>query len=368
MNLLKRFFQYHDKEIFEKKDFNKPKIISDAINYSSNSELFGNLYEENVIVYRCVNLIAQNIANIKYKLKDKEGNILNDHHMSQLLNKPSKKCDWFMLVNAIVADLLLNGNAYLYRYDDEIIRMNGRNVRVVNDNHGDPYKYVCSSNVEIFADDAKFLHMKLFDPYSPWRGMSPISTIRKSARLYNAITNHNQSILDNGGRVSGALIFDHHLTDDQIRELRERLDSRYTGVDSAGRIMILEGNAQWKEMSVSPKDMDFGKAKMDAAREIALAFGVPPVMLGMHEASSFTYYKEARSNFWKETLLPFAHMILNQMKNWLLQDYEDLQLEYDFSNVPVLSAQQEEHEKHVDGLSFLSEEEKRELCGYKEKI
>ena len=33
-------------------------------------------------------------------------------------------------------------------------------------------------------------------------------------------------------------------------------------------------------MSLSPKDMDFLEAKHAAAREIALAFGVPPMLLG----------------------------------------------------------------------------------------
>ncbi|QEK38054.1 phage portal protein [Candidatus Cytomitobacter indipagum] len=375
MNFLKKFLQSNGKRMnepsqFEKKNFSKPKnVIYDTIaNYTSRESYCGNLYEDNVIVYRCVNLIAQNIANIKYELKDKDGNILKDHEIAKLITRPNDKCDWFMMINATVIDLLLHGNAYLYKYDeDEIIRMNAKNVRIDRNDSGDAEQYACSDECKIDANDKKFLHIKLFNPSSPWKGMSPISSIEKSAMLYNSITNHNQSILNNGGRVSGALVFDNHLTDDQISDLRERLDSRYSGSDSAGRIMILEGGAQWKEMSISPKDMDFSKAKMDSAREIALAFGVPPVMLGMHEASSFTYYREARSNFWKETLFPFASMILSQLKDWLLQNYPDLQLEYDFSSVPVLSAQKEEYEKHVDGLSFLSIEEKRELCGYKGK-
>ena len=33
-------------------------------------------------------------------------------------------------------------------------------------------------------------------------------------------------------------------------------------------------------MSINPKDMDFIEAKNSAAREIALAFGIPPQLLG----------------------------------------------------------------------------------------
>jgi phage portal protein BeeE len=46
--------------------------------------------------------------------------------------------------------------------------------------------------------------------------------------------------------------------------------------------MLLEGGLDWKAMSLSPRDMDFIALKQMAAREIALALGVPPMLLGMH--------------------------------------------------------------------------------------
>jgi len=49
--------------------------------------------------------------------------------------------------------------------------------------------------------------------------------------------------------------------------------SRQSG---AGRPLLLEGGLDWKAMGYSPQDMDFIEAKNGAARDIALAFGVPP--------------------------------------------------------------------------------------------
>jgi phage portal protein BeeE len=43
---------------------------------------------------------------------------------------------------------------------------------------------------------------------------------------------------------------------------------------------VLQGGLDWKPLSLSPKDMDFIAARNGAAREIALAFGVPPMLLG----------------------------------------------------------------------------------------
>jgi hypothetical protein len=45
--------------------------------------------------------------------------------------------------------------------------------------------------------------------------------------------------------------------------------------------MLLEGGLKWQAMSLTPADMDFVGLKAAAAREIALAFGVPPMLLGL---------------------------------------------------------------------------------------
>ena len=52
-------------------------------------------------------------------------------------------------------------------------------------------------------------------------------------------------------------------------------------------------------MSLSPKDMDFIEAKHAAAREIALAFGVPPMLLGIPGDNTYSNYQEANRAFWR---------------------------------------------------------------------
>ena len=52
-------------------------------------------------------------------------------------------------------------------------------------------------------------------------------------------------------------------------------------------------------MSLTPKDMDFLEAKNGAAREIALAFGVPPMLLGIPGDNTYANFKEANAAFWR---------------------------------------------------------------------
>jgi len=59
-------------------------------------------------------------------------------------------------------------------------------------------------------------------------------------------------------------------------------------------------------MSLSPAEMDFIEAKNAAAREIALAFGVPPMLLGIPGDNTYSNYREANLAFWKQTVLPLV--------------------------------------------------------------
>ena len=96
------------------------------------------------------------------------------------------------------------------------------------------------------------------------------------------------------------------LSDDQYERLKRELEDTYQGARNAGRPLLLEGGLDWKPMSLSPKDMDFMEAKHAAAREIALAFGVPPMLLGIPGDNTYSNYREANRAFWRQTVLPLA--------------------------------------------------------------
>ena len=86
---------------------------------------------------------------------------------------------------------------------------------------------------------------------------------------------------------------------DQFERLKRELEQTLSGRGNAGRPLLLEGGLDWKAMSLSPKDMDFLEAKHAAAREIALAFGVPPMLLGIPGDNTYANYQEANRVFWR---------------------------------------------------------------------
>jgi len=122
-------------------------------------------------------------------------------------------------------------------------------------------------------------------------------------------------------------------------------------------------------MGLSPKDMDFIEAKNVAAREIALAFGVPPMLLGIPGDNTYSNYREANMAFWRGTVLPLAGRTARALTKWLAPRYgRGIRLWYDADEVSALSEDRAALWARVAQADFLSEDEKREAVGYGRRI
>jgi HK97 family phage portal protein len=176
-------------------------------------------------------------------------------------------------------------------------------------------------------------------------------------------------MLDNAARPSGALVFagtDNTLTTEQFERLKAELTSTYQGAANAGRPMILEGGLDWKEMGFSPKEMEFIEAKNIAAREVALAFGVPPMLLGIPGDNTYANFAEANRSFWRNTVVPLACRIADAVAAGLsLQASEAVSLKPDLDQVEALAPDRDALWKRVNEATFLTAAEKRQAVGYK---
>jgi HK97 family phage portal protein len=142
------------------------------------------------------------------------------------------------------------------------------------------------------------------------------------------------------------------------------METHHQGARNAGRPMLLEGGLDWKPMGFSPSDMEFQKTKEAAAREIALAFGVPPMLLGIQGDATYSNYQEANRAFYRLTVLPLATRVAQSVGAWLTKfSGEDLTLKPDLDQVPALAAERDAQWARVQAADFLTQAEKRRLLG-----
>jgi len=117
-------------------------------------------------------------------------------------------------------------------------------------------------------------------------------------------------------------------------------------------------------MGFSPSDMEFQKTKESAARDIALAFGVPPMLLGLPGDATYANYQEAHRAFYRLTVLPLAQKVLASLSHWLAAyGGEMVEIAPDLDRIPALSAERDAQWTRVREADFLSVDEKRRLLG-----
>jgi HK97 family phage portal protein len=208
-------------------------------------------------------------------------------------------------------------------------------------------------------------------PLDDHYGLGCLGAAAGAVAIHNAATRWNKALLDNSARPSGALMFDPGdgavLSGEQIDRLRSEMESLFEGTGNAGRPMLLDGGFKWQAMSLSPADMDFVGLKAAAAREIALAFGVPPMLLGLPGDSTYANYKEANRALWRLTILPMMDRILGGLSAALSAWWPGVKLQVDLDLVTALAEDRERLWAQVSGADFLSSNEKREMLGFEVK-
>ena len=331
-------------------------------------------FAKNPVVYRCIRMISEAASSMPFLVRENRVE-LNEHPLLDILSKLNSRQSGPKFMECLYGHLLISGNAYLTKIEvadriREIHILDPCKMRPILDEKGWPkyYEYQTGSQIARYELD-DILHMALFNPSDDINGLSPLSSAHMALDIHNSASGWNKALLDNSARPSGALVYassaGENLTDEQFNRLKGELEEGYTGATKAGRPMVLEGGLDWKAMGYSPRDMDFMQAKNGAAREIALAFGVPPMLLGIPGDNTYSNYQEANRAFWRQTVLPLANKTACDIGNWLASSFEEgLTLLPNLETVDALFADREGKWARFGQAEFLTRNEKREALGY----
>ena len=329
----------------------------------------------NPIGYRAVRMIAEASASIPL-LAYVDAVEVTDHPALALLRHPNPGQPGREFLEMVAGFLLVAGNAYVEKVTidgapREIYALRPDRMKAVASLNGWPEAYEYSVNGQsVRLARERILHLKLFNPLNDLYGLPPLQAAQRSIDTHNAAAGWNKAMLDNSARPSGALVYaagDGHLTKDQFERLKIELETSYQGAANAGRPMVLEGGLDWKQMSYSPTEMQFIEAKNAAAREIALAFGVPPMLLGIPGDNTFANYAEANRVFWRQTVVPLAGRIAEALSGFFAAEFAGLRLAHDLDQVEALAHDRDALWTRINAASFLTEDEKRAAVGYGKK-
>lgn len=347
-------------------------------------------YIKNVIVNYCINLICKNAAKVRFKLRQRhqlgENALILSHPLLDLLNNPNKLQHYHDFMAEVYYYKLIAGNSFILASNFQqpsqktlptelqCLRPDKVDLLIAKNQSLLGYRYRHHTTyTDYFLDPvnstSEILHLKNFNPVDEYYGLSNVEAAMYSIDQHNEASRWNQALLQNGARPSGALIVRNeanggYLSEEQFLRIKQEFGEEYIGANNAGKPLLLEGGLDWKEISLSPKDMDFTTVKANAARDIALAFGIPPQLLGIPGDNTYSNLAEGRLALWEETILPLVEDVMNALNSWLIPMFgEELALFYNKDNISALNTRRESQWARIKDADFLTPEEKRELLG-----
>ncbi|MEM6603136.1 MAG: phage portal protein [Pseudomonadota bacterium] len=330
-------------------------------------------YRKNPVIYSCVRMTADGAARIPLKiLVSGKGNVT--HPAMMLLNQPNTTQSGFAFRTKLFGYLQLSGNSYVEcstagnTHNMHLLRPD--RVKIMTNQMGYPAYYQYRPHMEgkpQNIDLSRIAHLKYFAPDDDYYGQSPMVAAMRANEIHNRAADFQKSLLDNSARPSGCLVYQGvpgapNLTKDQFARLKSELENHYTGAGGAGRPMVLEGGLEWRTMSLSPADMEFSNIRHNTARDIALAFGVPPMMLGIPGDNTYSNYQEAVRVFTRNTLIPLSEMFCEVMSRKFSEKFQDdIQIKPDIDELPAFLPEREANRQFIANANFLSDTQKYDM-------
>lgn len=337
---------------------------------------------QNAISSRCMQLIREAACTVPLMVfvGDKE---IEGHEFLNLLKRPNPFMCGTQLLEQFYGYYVLVGDTYLERVMigqklKELYVHRPDNIKVKLDGSGFPAAYEINKNGRIVGEfnvekgnaSSDMMHMWSFDPTSEWTGKASVYSAAYAIDAHNKGSRWRKGLLDNSAMPSGVITYGNkdgggNLTDDQFTNLEKQINDKFVGGNNAGKPAILEGGLSWQSTGFSPREMDTSTLKDADAREIALALGVPPVLLGLKGDSTYSNLKEAGAAFYRTTVLNVVNKGCDNLTAWLMPVYgDDFRVVPDLEKIEALAVERQAVWDKIQKADFLTINEKRELIGY----
>ena len=278
-----------------------------------------------------------------------------EHPLQRLLDSPNPFWSRSDLWRATETYLSLWGAAFWGLERDErggiaeIWPLRPDKMRVIPDTkryiRGFVYTGAGSELVPYLPDDVVW--MRYFNPLDEYAGLSPIAPLRQSADMGMDALRANRKLLQNDSTPGLIIEMEGVPTDDEVSEFYARWESRFQGVDKSRRPALLGPGMRASNLGFSPRDMEYIESLRWSLEDVSRVFGVPKVLIGDLENTTFSNFSTARRLFWEDTVAAQLAFYTEALQHHLLPHFGDdsLTVEFDLSGVEALKESEENKAK-----------------------
>lgn len=274
-----------------------------------------------------------------------------DHPLQRLLDAPNPFWTRGDLWRATETHLSLWGAAFwaLERGEDgaisEIWPLRPDRMRVIPDadRYIKGFVYIADGGKLAPYIPEDVVWMRYFNPLDEYAGLSPIAPLRLSADMGLDALRANRKLLQNDSAPGLIIETAANPTDAEVSAFYQRWESRYQGVEKTRRPALLGAGMTAANLGFSPRDMEYIESLRWSLEDIARVFGVPKMMIGDLEHTTYSNFSTARRIFWEDTISAQLALYEDAMQRYLLPHFGDtaLTVKFDLSGVEALKESEE---------------------------
>jgi len=315
-------------------------------------------YSKNELIWRCIQERTQSASAPRLVVHSKRtGERIPDHPLQRLISRPNHRMSETDLWGITILYADLAGTTYweqiragagntveLWPLRPDRVKPIPDSLKVVSG-----YEYWIPGLEPIKIPAENVVEYQVFDPLSLYKGIAPAQVASRSIDIDSSQTNYLKLFFESGGIPPGLIKTKKKLVDTDVRDIRRRWRDRYGGFQNWLDPAVLDLDAEYQKTGFSFQEMGFDVLDSRNEVRICMCFMIPPVLVGARvglDRATFANYREARTAFLEDTMLPmFGHIRDVFQREIADEEWGDVELRWDFTHVPVLFQKQLEQRR-----------------------
>jgi HK97 family phage portal protein len=293
-----------------------------------------NAYQQVVWVYRAVNALAEQVANVPFLFSRGERgreNLVTSGPLLDFYARPHPQLSRFEYWELRVIWLMLRGECFRVpifapsssssssssssklnrrRLDKILILDPSHFQHIIQDHQLVGWRYTGFGNSTPLASQVflpeEVWYEKLPNPFDFWRGMPPLYAAAMAAKTDFAASAFMRGIIENNGDAGTMVRTERQLAPEQADELIAALRNRKRRAGIADRPLLVQGATEIIKPSLSSSDLQFLENRKFSRAEICAAFGVPEEILTATDHAKYDVMQGARQNFIENRVAPIC--------------------------------------------------------------
>jgi HK97 family phage portal protein len=272
-------------------------------------------------VYACITLKANDIAKLRIKLVERDGDGVwvetNNTAYSPVLRKPNHFQTRIQFIEHWMLSKFIHGNAYILKQRDNRGGVNRGNVAamyvldptrvsVVVAPDGSVYYRLSvdplsQTEYAITVPASEIIHDMMPTLYHPLCGVSPLKACDLAAMLGLKAQRQSLQFFEHGSTPSGTVSMPDEIDDQQARDIQKRWEEQFSG-NNAGRVAVLGFGMKYERMTMTAVEAQLSEQLKWTAEQVCTAHHVPPFMIGVGPMPTYNNIEALNQQYYSQAL------------------------------------------------------------------